>query len=69
MMHHGENVLMVLDQDSNEIRYLVETNVPLQREILSKSRTHLFSFNSPKGACDHCNGLGTNEINVKKNYS
>jgi excinuclease ABC subunit A len=26
-----------------------------------------FSFNSPKGACDHCNGLGTvNEINLKK---
>jgi excinuclease ABC subunit A len=24
-------------------------------------------FNSPKGACDHCNGLGTvNEINTKK---
>jgi excinuclease ABC subunit A len=28
---------------------------------------NLFSFNSPKGACDHCNGLGTvNEINPKK---
>jgi excinuclease ABC subunit A len=27
----------------------------------------LFSFNSPKGACDHCKGLGTvNEINIKK---
>jgi excinuclease ABC subunit A len=34
---------------------------------LSESRTNLFSFNSPKGACDHCNGLGTvNEINPKK---
>ena len=28
---------------------------------------NLFSFNSPKGACPHCNGLGTvHEINVKK---
>jgi excinuclease ABC subunit A len=28
---------------------------------------NLFSFNSPKGACEHCNGLGTvNEINIKK---
>ncbi len=26
-----------------------------------------FSFNSPKGACDKCSGLGvTNEINLKK---
>jgi excinuclease ABC subunit A len=26
-----------------------------------------FSFNSPKGACDNCNGLGTvNEVNLKK---
>ena len=28
---------------------------------------NLFSFNSPKGACPHCNGLGTvHEINIKK---
>jgi excinuclease ABC subunit A len=28
---------------------------------------NLFSFNSPKGACDNCKGLGTvNEINLKK---
>jgi excinuclease ABC subunit A len=28
---------------------------------------NLFSFNSPKGACDHCKGLGTvNEINAKR---
>ena len=28
---------------------------------------NLFSFNSPKGACENCNGLGTiNQINLKK---
>ena len=28
---------------------------------------NLFSFNSPKGACEPCNGLGTvHEINLKK---
>jgi excinuclease ABC subunit A len=41
--------------------------VPRYRNILSKSRTQFIFFQFPKGACDHCNGLGTvNEINTKK---
>jgi excinuclease ABC subunit A len=67
-MHHGENVLMVLDQDSNEVRYFSRNLMcPTTGISYQNPEPNLFSFNSPKGACEHCNGLGTvNEINVKK---
>ncbi|MBP4142209.1 excinuclease ABC subunit UvrA [Flavobacterium sp. P4023] len=67
-MHHGENVLMVLDQDSNEVRYFSRNLMcPTTGISYQNPEPNLFSFNSPKGACDHCNGLGTvNEINSKK---
>jgi excinuclease ABC subunit A len=67
-MHHGENVLMILDQDSNEVRYFSRNLMcPSTGISYQNPEPNLFSFNSPKGACDHCNGLGTvNEINTKK---
>lgn len=67
-MYHGENVLMVLDQDSNEIRYFSRNLMcPSTGISYQNPEPNLFSFNSPKGACEHCNGLGTvNEINLKK---
>ena len=67
-MHHGENVLMVLDQDSSEVRYFSRNLMcPTTGISYQNPEPNLFSFNSPKGACDHCKGLGTvNEINTKK---
>jgi excinuclease ABC subunit A len=67
-MHHGENVLMVLDQDSNDVRYFSRNLMcPTTGISYQNPEPNLFSFNSPKGACDHCKGLGTvNEINTKK---
>ena len=67
-MHHGENVLMILDQDSQEVRYFSRNLMcPSTGISYQNPEPNLFSFNSPKGACDHCNGLGTvNEINVGK---
>ncbi|MBA0883514.1 excinuclease ABC subunit UvrA [Flavobacterium undicola] len=67
-MHHGENVLMVLDQDTKEVRYFSRNLMcPSTGISYQNPEPNLFSFNSPKGACEHCNGLGTvNEINVKK---
>lgn len=67
-MYHGENVLMILDQDSNEIRYFSRNLMcPSTGISYQNPEPNLFSFNSPKGACEHCNGLGTvNEINLKK---
>jgi excinuclease ABC subunit A len=67
-MHHGENVLMILDQDTSEVRYFSRNLMcPTTGISYQNPEPNLFSFNSPKGACPHCNGLGTvHEINVKK---
>ncbi|WP_264530631.1 excinuclease ABC subunit UvrA [Flavobacterium sp. N502540] len=67
-MHHGENVLMILDQDTNEVRYFSRNLMcPSTGISYQNPEPNLFSFNSPKGACPHCNGLGTvHEINAKK---
>ena len=67
-MYQGENVLMILDQDTNEIRFFSRNLMcPSTGISYQNPEPNLFSFNSPKGACDHCKGLGTvNEINLKK---
>ncbi|HSN48099.1 MAG TPA: hypothetical protein VLR29_05005 [Flavobacterium sp.] len=67
-MYHGENVLMILDQDTNAIRFFSRNLMcPTTGISYQNPEPNLFSFNSPKGACDHCKGLGTvNEINLKK---
>jgi excinuclease ABC subunit A len=67
-MHHGENVLMVLDQDSKDLRYFSRNLMcPSTGISYQNPEPNLFSFNSPKGACAHCKGLGTvNEINTRK---
>ncbi|WP_136666653.1 excinuclease ABC subunit UvrA [Flavobacterium sp. H122] len=67
-MYHAENVLIILDQDSNEIRYFSRNLMcPSTGISYQNPEPNLFSFNSPKGACENCNGLGTvNEINLQK---
>lgn len=67
-MHHGENVLMVLNQDSKDLRYFSRNLMcPSTGISYQNPEPNLFSFNSPKGACAHCKGLGTvNEINTRK---
>jgi excinuclease ABC subunit A len=67
-MYQGDNILMILDQDSNAVRYFSRNLMcPTTGISYQNPEPNLFSFNSPKGACDHCNGLGTvNEINIKK---
>jgi excinuclease ABC subunit A len=67
-MYHGEDVMMVIEQDENEVRFFSRTLMcPTTGISYQNPEPNLFSFNSPKGACAHCNGLGTvNEINLKK---
>ncbi|MGE4347158.1 MAG: excinuclease ABC subunit UvrA [Flavobacteriaceae bacterium] len=67
-MYHGEDALMVLEQESQEIRYFSRTLMCLDSGIsYANPEPNTFSFNSPKGACSDCNGLGTvNEINLNK---
>lgn len=67
-MYHGENVLMILDQDSNAVRFFSRNLMcPTSGISYQNPEPNNFSFNSPKGACPACNGLGTiNEINLQK---
>jgi excinuclease ABC subunit A len=58
-MYHGEDVLMVIDQDTNETRYFSRNLMcPTSGISYPNPEPNNFSFNSPKGACDHCNGIG-----------
>lgn len=67
-MYHGEDTLMVLEQESQEVRFFSRTLMCLDSGISYPSpEPNTFSFNSPKGACPDCSGLGTvNEINLNK---
>ena len=67
-MHHGDDVMMVIEHERNEVRFFSRTLMcPTSGISYPNPEPNNFSFNSPKGACDHCNGLGTvNEINLKK---
>jgi len=67
-MYHGEDVMMVIEHGSDEARYYSRNLMcPSSGISYPNPEPNNFSFNSPKGACPHCNGLGTvNEINLKK---
>jgi excinuclease ABC subunit A len=67
-MYHGDDILMVLEQESQQVRYFSRTLMCLDSGIsYPNPEPNTFSFNSPKGACPNCNGLGiVNEININK---
>ena len=67
-MYHGEDVMMVIENETEELRFFSRTLMcPTSGISYQNPEPNLFSFNSPKGACEHCNGLGiVNEINRKK---
>lgn len=67
-MYHGEDVMMVIEQESQEVRFYSRNLMcPSSGISYPNPEPNNFSFNSPKGACPCCNGLGTvNEINLKK---
>lgn len=67
-MYHGDDVLMVLDQDTNNVRYFSRNLMcPSSGISYPNPEPNNFSFNSPKGACDTCNGIGTlYQVNERK---
>lgn len=67
-MYHGEDVMMVIEQESQEVRFYSRNLMcPSSGISYPNPEPNNFSFNSPKGACPCCNGLGSvNEINLQK---
>ncbi len=67
-MYHGDDVMMVIEQESQEVRFYSRNLMcPSSGISYPNPEPNNFSFNSPKGACSSCNGLGTvNEINLQK---
>ncbi|NVJ89755.1 MAG: excinuclease ABC subunit UvrA, partial [Flavobacteriaceae bacterium] len=67
-LYSGSNVMMVIGLDEEKPRYFSrELMCPTTGIAYPNPEPNTFSFNSPKGACITCNGLGiTNEINLSK---
>lgn len=58
-MYHGDDVLVVLEQESQEVRYFSRNLMcPSTGISYPNPEPNNFSFNSPKGACPKCNGIG-----------
>ena len=67
-MYHGDDTILVLDTEKNTTRYFSRSLMcPTTGISYPQPEPNSFSFNSPKGACNHCNGLGNiNEVNIEK---
>ena len=67
-MYSGDNVMMVLEEGDGQPRYFSrELMCPETGISYPVPEPNTFSFNSPKGMCPECNGLGhVYEVNRRK---
>ncbi len=67
-MYSGDNVLMILEEGTSEPRYFSrDLMCPTTGISYPVPEPNTFSFNSPKGMCSHCSGLGhVYEVNEAK---
>lgn len=67
-MDMGSGVMLLMRRDGGGHRYLSRSLMdPDTGVAYSEPAPHNFSFNTPKGACPFCKGLGTvNEIDIDK---
>ncbi len=67
-MNNGKGTIMVLDMENQLIRYYSRNLMcPTSGISYDEPAPHSFSFNSPRGACPRCNGLGTvTEADLKR---
>ncbi|KZS42171.1 ABC-ATPase UvrA [Aquimarina aggregata] len=67
-MYHGDDVLMIIEQESQEARFFSRNLMcPSSGISYPNPEPNNFSFNSPKGACPKCNGIGNlYEVNINK---
>lgn len=55
----GKGIIMALDMDGGTFRYYSRNLMcPTTGISYDEPEPYTFSFNSPRGACPHCNGLG-----------
>ncbi|MFO8235348.1 MAG: excinuclease ABC subunit UvrA [Bacteroidales bacterium] len=67
-LDEGNGVLMIMNYESGKTRYFSRKLMcPTTGISYNEPAPHTFSFNSPKGACDKCNGLGTiRDVDIDK---
>ena len=67
-MNYGNDVLMVLEHGGSKAQFFSRHLMcPTSGISYPMPEPNTFSFNSPKGMCPHCNGLGeVQEINIRK---
>ena len=67
-MKQGKGVSMILEKDGAEPRFFSsQLMCPSSGISYNEPAPHSFSFNSPQGACPHCNGLGTiSDVDISK---
>ncbi|PID87916.1 MAG: excinuclease ABC subunit A [Bacteroidia bacterium] len=58
-LKQGKNTVLIQVRDSEEVRYFSKNLMcPATGMAYADPAPHTFSFNSPRGACPHCKGLG-----------
>ncbi|MDF1518283.1 MAG: excinuclease ABC subunit UvrA, partial [Lutibacter sp.] len=67
-LYSGDNVVMILEHETNNPRYFSsDLMCPTTGISYPNPEPNSFSFNSPKGACETCSGLGKlDRVNIKK---
>ena len=57
-IHHGEGLVNVLTDEGEERLFSTKLACPDHGVTLEELEPRMFSFNTPFGACPHCDGLG-----------
>ena len=67
-MHYGQGVLLIIDLESEDTRYFSRNLMcPSSGISYPLPEPNTFSFNSPKGMCPDCKGLGIqHKVNIAK---
>jgi excinuclease ABC subunit A len=67
-LKHGKDALIAMHADTGETRpFSRKLMCPVSGISYDEPEPNTFSFNSPYGACPHCNGLGSvTEVDLKK---
>jgi len=67
-LHYGQDVMMVMELEDKKARYFSRNLMcPTSGIAYPVPEPNTFSFNSPKGMCPSCKGLGVqHKVNLKK---